>query len=438
MKNLLVEYRLLDKVKVINEGTGDKKKLKVKGRFQKCDEQNNNGRIYPRSILETQVKGLQEKINERALVGALDHPPNDAIHLSQASHLITKLWVEKDGDVMGEAEILSTPSGKIVEALLNDGVKIGISSRGLGTLSETKNGKVVNEDFKLLTFDLVSDPSTKGAYPELTEAIKLNSQKAQAIVSKMKQEKILMVMLEQKINEGLVKKANKIKKKEVEIKQGKADPKFKNDVEAHSAKVAFSHHKDQNKGVDAAAKALTRTRKNGQFRDFTHKGDRGVKTKDKFTESSVYQRLAELLREGFVKKANKAKKRGWENTTGGSASHSSAKKHSDRIKNAKSKATNPKKDKGIGTRLNAGDRALSRANRQEESKLLESLVRLEEGSGTSDDKKAVKSYLIQHLQDLWYVRPINPEPYDPNAKAKDYDAEKLEFMKRVLKVIEDI
>ena len=204
--NILVEYRLLDKLKVINEGTGVSKKVKVRGKFQKCDEQNNNGRVYPKKVLENQVKALQDKIQERSLVGALDHPPNDAIHLSQASHLITKLWVESNGDVMGEAEILSTPSGKIVEALLNDGVKIGISSRGLGSVSESEKGKIVNEDFKLITFDLVSDPSTKGAYPELTESVKLNSNKAQKIVSEMKKLTVLKTLLKNKIDDVISKK----------------------------------------------------------------------------------------------------------------------------------------------------------------------------------------------------------------------------------------
>ena len=196
---LLVEYSILDRVKVINESKNGVTKLKILGKFQKCDEQNNNGRVYPRPILESQVKAIQDKIDERSLVGALDHPSNDAIHLSQASHLITKLWVEKNGDVMGEAEILSTPNGKIVEALINDGVKIGISSRGLGSVSEGTTGKVVNEDFKLITFDLVSDPSTKGAFPELSESINENSARAQAIVSKYKKQRVMLTMLESKI-----------------------------------------------------------------------------------------------------------------------------------------------------------------------------------------------------------------------------------------------
>lgn len=221
---LLVEYSVLDKIKVINEGTAQAPKLRVRGKFQKCDEANNNGRVYPRRILESQVKALQDKISERSLVGALDHPSNDTIHLSQASHLITKLWVEKNGDVMGEAEILSTPNGKIVEALINDGVKIGISSRGLGTLSEGKDAKIVNEDFKLITFDLVSDPSTKGAFPELTESVKLNSEKAQKILSKYKKERIILTTLNEKIDsklsEGDDKKFNKRVKNDQDAAEG--------------------------------------------------------------------------------------------------------------------------------------------------------------------------------------------------------------------------
>tara|TARA_R110000782_G_scaffold76057_2_gene151513 strand:- start:176 stop:910 length:735 start_codon:yes stop_codon:yes gene_type:complete len=211
---LLVECSVLDKVQVIREGTGATAKLKIKGRFQKCDEQNNNGRVYPRKILEGQVKAIQDKINERSLVGALDHPPNDAIHLSQASHLMTSLKVNKAGDVIGEAEILSTPNGKIVEALLNDGVKIGISSRGLGSVSEGSMGEsVVNEDFKLITFDFVSDPSTKGAFPELSESMReSNSQKAQSIVSKHKKERVFLTMLESKLQEAFDRKKKKVKK----------------------------------------------------------------------------------------------------------------------------------------------------------------------------------------------------------------------------------
>lgn len=198
---LLVEYRIFDKLKVINEGSGAAKRLKLRGPFQRMEEENNNGRIYPKAVLESQVEKLQNKIKDRALVGALDHPPNDQIHLSQASHLVTKLWCEGN-EVMGECEILSTPNGKIVEALINDGVKIGISSRGLGSVSESRGKKIVNEDFQLLTFDLVSDPSTKGAYPELTESIQRNSEKAKKIVDRIRKEQIFETTLKSKLREG--------------------------------------------------------------------------------------------------------------------------------------------------------------------------------------------------------------------------------------------
>jgi len=209
---LLVECNVLEKVEVINEGTEGNTRLRLRGKFQQCDEQNNNGRIYPRKILESQVKAIQEKIGDRSLVGALDHPANDAIHLSQASHLITGLSIGKDGSVIGECEILSTPNGKIVEALINDGVKIGISSRGVGSVTEGIKGKIVNEDFKLITFDLVSDPSTRGAFPELSESMRENSQRAQEIVSKHKKDRVLLTMLESKISEALKGKQKKLDK----------------------------------------------------------------------------------------------------------------------------------------------------------------------------------------------------------------------------------
>ena len=220
---LLVEYNVLENVQVITEGKGATQKKKLRGKFQKCDEQNNNGRIYPKKVLESQVKAIQEKIGDRSLVGALDHPANDAIHLSQASHLITNLWLEDNGDVMGECEILSTPNGQIVQNLIDDGVKIGISSRGVGSVSESIKGKVVNEDFKLITFDLVSDPSTRGAFPELTESMRENSERAQAIVNKHKQDRALSTAFANMIEEAMAKKKKKKKLDPVGQEDGDID-----------------------------------------------------------------------------------------------------------------------------------------------------------------------------------------------------------------------
>jgi hypothetical protein len=258
---LLVECNVLEQVKVIKEGKEGNTRLRLRGKFQQCDEQNNNGRIYPRKILEAQVQAIQEKIGDRSLVGALDHPANDAIHLSQASHVITGLSVDKDGSVIGECEILSTPNGKIVEALINDGVKIGISSRGVGSVTEGIKGKIVNEDFKLITFDLVSDPSTRGAFPELTESIRENSQRAQEIVSKHRKERVLLTMLESKVNEALKGKQKKLDKN----KNNKLDSQdfeiLRNESESRVARQAAKMQarkkkiKAKQKGDTAAAEA---------------------------------------------------------------------------------------------------------------------------------------------------------------------------------------
>jgi hypothetical protein len=249
---LLVEYNVLENVQVITEGKGATQKKKLRGKFQKCDEQNNNGRIYPKKVLESQVKAIQEKISDRSLVGALDHPANDAIHLSQASHLITNLWLEDNGDVMGECEILSTPNGKIVEALINDGVKVGISSRGVGSVMEGIKGKVVNEDFKLITFDLVSDPSTRGAFPELSESMRENSERAQAIVSKHKQDRALATTFANMIEEAMAKK-KKAKKKLDPV--GQEDGDIDNDGDEDETDGYLKNRRD------AVRKAMTGAKK---------------------------------------------------------------------------------------------------------------------------------------------------------------------------------
>jgi Prohead core protein serine protease len=194
---------ILEGLKVINEGKSGP--LKIRGIFQRADEANNNGRVYPRSVLDRQVKALTEAISERRLVGELDHPTYDMVKLSNASHLITGLRLEGN-EVIGEAEILPTPAGKVVEGLIRGGVKIGISSRGMGTLSEGRDGtKTVNEDFKLLTFDVVADPSTRGAFPTISESKEYKKDK-QIIESTLKNvigERYFLKLLEKKIDEKL-------------------------------------------------------------------------------------------------------------------------------------------------------------------------------------------------------------------------------------------
>ena len=167
---LLNDIRILENIEILSEATSPQG-MKIRGVFQRADEANNNKRIYPKAILETQVKALQPMIKENRLCGELDHPSHDIVKLSNASHLVTGLYM-KGGDVIGEARILGTPAGKVAQALIEGGVKIGISSRGVGTLSEDTMQKVkfVNDDYKMVTFDLVADPSTRGAYPDLYES----------------------------------------------------------------------------------------------------------------------------------------------------------------------------------------------------------------------------------------------------------------------------
>ena len=199
----LQDVFIIQNLTVLNEGkTGP---LKIRGIFQRADEANNNQRVYPQRVLESQVRNLTEAIKERRLVGELDHPTYDMVKLSNASHLITGLRLEGK-EVIGEAEILPTPAGKVVEGLIRGGVKIGISSRGMGTLSEGKNGtKTVNEDFRLVTFDIVADPSTRGAYPSLSESREHKKEK-QIIESTIKTvvgERYFLKLLEMKIDSKL-------------------------------------------------------------------------------------------------------------------------------------------------------------------------------------------------------------------------------------------
>ena len=201
----LQDVFILQNMRILSEGkTGA---LKVRGIFQRADEANHNNRIYPHKVLENAVKSLNEAIKERRLVGELDHPTYDMVKLSNASHLITNLWMEGK-EVMGEAEILPTPAGKVVEGLIQGGVKIGISSRGMGTLSEGRAGaKTVNEDFKLLTFDIVADPSTRGAYPALSESKQYSKDKKiiESTIRNVVGERYFLKLLEKKINERLSK-----------------------------------------------------------------------------------------------------------------------------------------------------------------------------------------------------------------------------------------
>jgi hypothetical protein len=141
----------------------------LSGVMQRCDEKNGNGRIYPGKILRREVQSYMDTVKENRACGELDHPEDSVVNLKNASHMVKSLWWEGN-DLLGKIKVLSTPAGKILESLINDGVKLGISSRGLGSVSESNQGTIVEEDFQLICFDIVSEPSTQGAFMMMNEA----------------------------------------------------------------------------------------------------------------------------------------------------------------------------------------------------------------------------------------------------------------------------
>jgi hypothetical protein len=160
MKGLLIETNLFEG-KIQEDASG---RTLVKGVLQRAGAENQNGRVYPKSILDREVKKYQQLIQERRALGELDHPESTVINLKNVSHNIKEVHWEGD-DVVGTVEILPTPSGNILKELLRAGILLGISSRGMGSTEPLSGNRVqVKEDFELLCWDFVSNPSTHGAF----------------------------------------------------------------------------------------------------------------------------------------------------------------------------------------------------------------------------------------------------------------------------------
>jgi len=164
---LLTEYRpfQVDK-KLVEASIRKNKPLTVTGVLQRANAKNQNERVYPKDILAREMRSYMEgPVAEKRALGELDHPESSVINLQNVSHNVLKCWWEGD-DVMGDVEILPTPAGNILKALFASGITIGISSRGMGSVSENINeGTVeVQDDYELLCFDFVSTPSTHGAF----------------------------------------------------------------------------------------------------------------------------------------------------------------------------------------------------------------------------------------------------------------------------------
>ena len=164
----LMSVSTLQDVEYITEQNEDgKKNYKIKGIFMQADIKNKNGRVYPMEILQKEVKRYnKEFINEKRAYGELGHPEGPTVNLERASHMITALY--PDGkNFIGEAKVLSTPMGEIVKSLMDEGAKLGVSSRGMGSLEQKNGANYVRDDFYLATAaDIVSDPSAPSAFVE--------------------------------------------------------------------------------------------------------------------------------------------------------------------------------------------------------------------------------------------------------------------------------
>ena len=158
----------------IQESISTNGKLVVKGALQRAEAKNQNGRVYPREILVREAKKYtSEFIKERRAMGELDHPDSSVVNLQNVSHNVLEMhWT--GNDLVGTVEVLSTPAGNILKELFKGGIKLGISSRGLGSIKQESVGDEVQDDFELIAFDFVSNPSTHGAFLSPTNEGKLN------------------------------------------------------------------------------------------------------------------------------------------------------------------------------------------------------------------------------------------------------------------------
>ena len=164
-RKLLTEWMAFDySPESINESKErNSGKILMKGVLQKADTLNQNGRVYPQPILEREVRNYQKFIQENRALGECDHPDSSVVELKNASHIIRDAYMD-GGICYGTVELLDTPSGKILQSLVESGVTLGISSRGVGSTRADGDREVVQDDFQLICWDFVSEPSTPGAF----------------------------------------------------------------------------------------------------------------------------------------------------------------------------------------------------------------------------------------------------------------------------------
>ena len=181
---LLNSYEVIDYTPAMIKESREKNagKIIMKGILQKADTLNQNGRIYPIDVLQREVRNYQKFIVENRALGELDHPDSSVVNLKNVSHLVREAYLE-NGVVYGSVEILDTPSGKILQSLVESGVKLGISSRGVGSTKKQGDYFVVQDDFQLICWDYVSEPSTPGAFM-IPEGRRIDSGELQKVFNK--------------------------------------------------------------------------------------------------------------------------------------------------------------------------------------------------------------------------------------------------------------
>jgi len=162
---LITEFTENDTLQcIVEKKENGEKNYVIEGVFAQADKKNRNGRVYPKAIMENAVnKYVTEQVSKKRAVGELNHPEGPTVNLDKVSHLITDLKFEGN-DVVGKAQILETPMGKIVKGLLDGGVQLGVSTRGMGSLEQRNGAMVVKDDFILSTVDIVQDPSAPEAF----------------------------------------------------------------------------------------------------------------------------------------------------------------------------------------------------------------------------------------------------------------------------------
>jgi len=149
--------------------------LILSGKLQEAECENGNGRVYPLPILSREIGKYSKIVADNRALGELDHPDSSIVNLANVSHMVTKIWMDGPA-VMGKIKVLTTPAGQILKSLIEANVKIGISSRGLGSVRDERGKTYVEDDFQLIAFDIVSEPSTPNAFMSISESKIMNEQ----------------------------------------------------------------------------------------------------------------------------------------------------------------------------------------------------------------------------------------------------------------------